>query len=165
MDYTDFLLVCGVLMFAYQIHVLCDEPSTFRFKDKSFPNVTLVYGLNVTCDMEKQKPGNFPSQTWTCTDMRVNGSRMAYGYYPNFIGVTNKCTETRGFDELGEVCRAMMRGIDVTKDLWVAYASNAKCDFIDEMRLMLNMTKTGYRWDVMKAGYGWIETLQCMAIR
>ena len=45
---------------------------------------------------------------------------MAYGYNPSFIAENHKCTETKGFDELGEVCRKMMNEIGSTKKLWVA---------------------------------------------
>ena len=52
---------------------------------------------------------------------RVDKLRMAYGY--NFIAKNHLCQETKGFDELGEVCRRMMREIGSTKRLWVALVS------------------------------------------
>ena len=52
---------------------------------------------------------------------RVDSLRMAYGY--NFIAKNHKCAETKGFDELGEVCRRMMYEIGSTKKLWVALVS------------------------------------------
>ena len=49
--------------------------------------------------------------------------------------------------------------------------SNATCDYTPENRVMLNMTykretrTRDFRWDQMSAGYGWIYTLQCMAVK
>ena len=44
--------------------------------------------------------------------------------------------------------------------------ANATCDYIDESRVMLNMTQSGgFQWDSMPQGYGWIHTLQCMAVK
>ena len=48
---------------------------------------------------------------------RVNNLRMAYGLYE---GMDKKCTETKGFDELAELCRMMMKSIEVNKNLWAA---------------------------------------------
>lgn len=41
--------------------------------------------------------------------------------------------------------------------------SNASCDYIEEKRVMLNLNLDGYYWKKMDPGYGWIETLQCVA--
>lgn len=45
---------------------------------------------------------------------------MAYGLYE---GIDTKCTETKGFDELAELCRQMMRSIEVKRTLWAAIVS------------------------------------------
>lgn len=45
---------------------------------------------------------------------------MAYGYNPEVIK-DDKCTETKGFDELAEVCRRMMASIDANTQLWAAF--------------------------------------------
>ncbi|KAK3088616.1 hypothetical protein FSP39_021311 [Pinctada imbricata] len=138
--------------------------------DKTFTN-EVIYGRNVTCG--EHKPGLFPSQTWTCADIRVDGLRLAYGLYPG-IGVSDvRCTETKGFDELRQLCKKLMESIVSERPLWGAFVSNASCDYHDEKRLILNMTgkKVGedeyirlYEWYEMDPGYGWIQTLQCMAL-
>ena len=58
-----------------------------------------------------------------CSCFRVDDLRMAYGYNPSFIAESHKCTETKGYDELGEVCRKMMDEIGSNKKLWVAMVS------------------------------------------
>lgn len=128
-------------------------------QDKSFSNVT-IYDMEVTCG--KHRPGMFPSQTWTCNDIRVNGMRMAYGYYPG-LGADTRCTESGGFDELRQLCYKLMESIASNRQLWGAQVSNASCDYIEEKRVMLNLNLDGYYWKKMDPGYGWIETLQCVA--
>ncbi|KAJ8322218.1 hypothetical protein KUTeg_000689, partial [Tegillarca granosa] len=49
----------------------------------------------------------------------VDGMRLAYGLYPG-LGVDDKCTETKGFDDVTELCLVMMDAIDIKKELWAA---------------------------------------------
>uniref|UniRef100_K1QBL4 Uncharacterized protein n=1 Tax=Magallana gigas TaxID=29159 RepID=K1QBL4_MAGGI len=92
----------------------------------------------------------------------VNGMRMAYGYYPG-LGADTRCTESGGFDELRQLCYKLMESIASNRQLWGAQVSNASCDYIEEKRVMLNLNLDGYYWKKMDPGYGWIETLQCVA--
>lgn len=48
--------------------------------------------------------------------------RLAYGLYPG-LGVDDKCTETKGFDDVTELCLVMMDAIDIKKELWAALVS------------------------------------------
>ncbi|KAJ8322219.1 hypothetical protein KUTeg_000690 [Tegillarca granosa] len=105
-----------VEMFLVSCHYSHDHLFSI-FADKSFPNYTLVYNRNVSCG--KHKVGLFPAQTWTCADIRVDGMRLAYGLYPG-LGVDDKCTETKGFDDVTELCLVMMDAIDIKKELWAA---------------------------------------------
>ena len=41
----------------------------FFVSDKAFTSGLIIYGRNVTCSSDHE-PGEFPSQTWTCKDMR-----------------------------------------------------------------------------------------------
>ncbi|XP_022288668.1 uncharacterized protein LOC111100845 [Crassostrea virginica] len=157
--------VSAGLLWIASVHVcLCsdlnDNVEEFHMvQDKSFSNVT-IYDRKVTCG--EHRPGLFPSQTWTCNDIRVDGMRMAYGYYPG-LGADSKCTESGGFDELRQLCYKLMESIASNRQLWGAQVSNASCDYIEENRVMLNVNLGGYYWMEMKPGYGWIETLQCVA--
>ena len=152
-----------VLYFSVIFIFLCElseELSEKRFLDKSFPSRNLIYDKNVTCG--EYSHGNFPSYTWTCSDIRVNNLRMAYGLYE---GMDKKCTETKGFDELAELCRMMMKSVEINKNLWAAMVSNASCEFHNENRVLLNRTIENFVWHDMPPGYGWIHTIQCMAER
>ncbi|XP_060588188.1 uncharacterized protein LOC132743652 [Ruditapes philippinarum] len=93
----------------------------------------------------------------------VNGMRMGYGYNPS-ITKDNRCQMTNG-DELTEVCRQMMQGFQSSYNIWAAFVTNATCNFINEKRVFLNMTGPNiYKWEEMKPGYGWIDTLRCTAL-
>ena len=48
--------------------------------------------------------------------------RMGYGYNPS-ITKDNKCQETKGRDELAEVCRQMMQAFETSYTLWAAFVS------------------------------------------
>lgn len=51
---------------------------------------------------------------------RVDGMRIAYGYYPG-LGADSKCTETGGFDELRELCEQLLKkSVAFTGKLWGA---------------------------------------------
>lgn len=50
---------------------------------------------------------------------RVNGMRMAYGYYPG-LGADTRCTESGGFDELRQLCYKLMESIASNRQLWGA---------------------------------------------
>lgn len=141
---------------------LCElsEAISDRYPDKPFPSQNLIYNRNVTCG--ESKGGRFPSKTWTCADIRVNNLRMAYGLYD---GMDAKCTETKGFDELAELCRMMMKSIEVSELLWAAMVTDASCDYHNDKRVLLNRTKENFVWHDMGPGYGWIHTLQCMALK
>ena len=53
---------------------------------------------------------------------RVDGMRMAYGYYPG-LGADSKCTESGGFDELRQLCYKLMESIASNRQLWGAQVS------------------------------------------
>ncbi|CAC5425425.1 unnamed protein product [Mytilus coruscus] len=163
--YHKFVIYISVIfLFLYEFseELSGDSQKEFnqRFPDRSFPNHNLIYERNVTCG--EHSKGSFPSQTWTCADVKVNNLRMAYGLYE---GIDTKCTETKGFDELAELCRQMMRSIEVKRTLWAAIVSNASCDYHNENRVLLNRTKENFVWHDMTSGFGWIHTIQCMAMR
>ena len=42
---------------------------------------------------------------------RVNGLRLAYGYYPGW-GVDESCQETGGKQELAHLCKLMLKSVD-----------------------------------------------------
>ncbi|KAL5013837.1 hypothetical protein ScPMuIL_008107 [Solemya velum] len=161
-------LTVEVAVFILFIVVDINLADTLYFQGKPFPEGLSIYGRNLTCGEHKQR--EFVSETWTCMDMRVNKVRMAYGYYPS-IGDDNKCTETRGNNEIAELCRSVMETLGVEKQLWAAYVNKASCDLLRENRVMLNMTvgldshHKEYFWEDMSPGYGWLHTLQCMAVR
>ena len=46
---------------------------------------------------------------WLC--FRVNGLRLAYGYYPGW-GVDESCQETGGKQELAQLCKLMLKSVD-----------------------------------------------------
>lgn len=136
------------------------EEEFLLIQDKSFSNVT-VYGREVSCG--QHRPGLFPTETWTCNDIRVDGMRIAYGYYPG-LGADSKCTETGGFDELRELCEQLLKkSVAFTGKLWGAQVSNATCDFTKDTRVTLNMVIGGFEWQEMGPGHGMIETLLCTA--
>lgn len=156
------LVACGLLVLqaSYICCVASDIEEEFLLvQDKSFSNVT-VCGRTVSCG--QHRPGLFPTETWTCNDIRVDGMRIAYGYYPG-LGADTKCTETGGFDELRELCRRMLLSVAFEGKLWGAQVSNATCDFTEDTRVTLNMVIGGFEWQEMGSGHGMIETLQCTA--
>ncbi|XP_022288593.2 uncharacterized protein LOC111100789 [Crassostrea virginica] len=154
--------VCGLLVI--QTLHLCSgagevEEEFLLITDKAFPNVT-VYDRQITCG--QHRPGLFPTETWTCNDIRVDGMRIAYGYYPG-LGADSKCTETGGFDELRELCRQLLTFVAFDGKLWGAQVSNATCEKTTDTRVTLNLVLEGYEWQELGPGHGMIETLQCTA--
>ncbi|XP_033727853.1 uncharacterized protein LOC117317163 isoform X1 [Pecten maximus] len=167
MDYRGFITytLC-VFLFALSL-CLSDvlettvEDEDTDVPDHSFPSWTMVHNKNVTCGTIK--PGlKFPSQTWTCADARVDGYHLAYSLYAD-IGVDRKCVETRGLDELAEVCLAMMREMDVHKPLWAALVTNATCGYHEGKRGYLKKVREGFEWVDMQSGHGAMYTFRCMA--
>lgn len=164
MDGKTFLfpIVYGLFV-TLTFHVcLCSNDFEEEFQliqDKSFSNST-VYDKQVTCG--QHRPGLFPTETWTCNDIRVDGMRIAYGYYPG-LGADTKCTETGGFDELRELCRKLLQSVTFNGKLWGAQVSNATCKYTTDIRVTLNLVIGGYEWQELGPGHGMIETLQCTA--
>lgn len=155
----------GLFLIFYLQLSSSDEVLHYRVEDKPFPSPLVIHSRKVHCSQDDHSPGMFPAFTWTCKDMRVDGMRMAYGYNPS-ITKDNKCQETNGRDELAEVCRRMMHAFGASYTLWAAFVTNATCNFINEKRVFLNLTGPNmYEWEVMKPGYGWIDTLRCTAVQ
>lgn len=168
MEYTPLRTISmhiGLFLLFYLEYVLAaDKAAQVRLDDKPFPTGRKIHNRTLTCS-EQFEPGKFAAQTWTCKDMRVDGLRLAYGYNPS-ITKSHLCVETKGFNELAELCRRMMQEIGSEKKLWAAFVTNANCDYISEERFLLNMTGPGrFGWSKMKSGYGWIDTLHCMAVK
>jgi len=72
------------------------------------------------------------------------------------------------FDEQKGPMVACFGSVSSFKFCFIVYfqVSNATCSYINEPRFLLNMTGVKrYDWHPMTAGYGWIDTLQCMAVR
>lgn len=69
---------------------------------------------------QKQKTWeDFWNNSLTLFFFRVNGMRMAYGYYPG-LGADTRCTESGGFDELRQLCYKLMESIASNRQLWGA---------------------------------------------
>ncbi|XP_048729617.1 uncharacterized protein LOC125646976 [Ostrea edulis] len=157
------ILITVYGLIAITLHVIsCSNDFEEEFQliqDKPFPNAT-VYDKKVTCG--QHRAGLYPTETWTCNDIRVDGLRIAYGYYPG-LGADTKCTETGGFDELRELCGQLLKSVAFDGKLWGAQVSNATCEFTENTRLTLNLVYEGYEWQELGPGHGMIETLQCTA--
>lgn len=52
---------------------------------------------------------------------RIDGKRLAYGLYPGLAHA--ECSETKGFDELAQICHVLMNSFGAQKTLWAAFVS------------------------------------------
>lgn len=141
-----------------------------RFYDKAFLAHNWVYNRNVTCG--KQSKTIFPSRTWTCANIRVNGHKLAYSHYPFKPGYRHpggRCFETEGRDDIGGICLGLMENVNETAKLWVASITNATCDHTNDNRVLLTIDNSNpdnlqYVWDDFGEGFGWVETLHCLTL-
>lgn len=141
-----------------------------RFYDQDFLPNNWIYNRNVTCG--KQTKGIFPSRTWTCANIRVNGRKIAYGYYPfksEYPYPAGKCFETRGRDDMGGICLGLMEHVNETAKLWVASVTNATCGHTNDKRVLLTIDTSKpespqYVWVDLGHGFGWVETLHCLTL-
>ncbi|XP_012942964.1 uncharacterized protein LOC106012988 [Aplysia californica] len=142
----------------------CRAMSSERFADESFPPETTVLQQTITCG--KHEPGRFVSPTYTCADLRVNGSRLAYGYYHGWAAGQHdlRCQETAGVHEFAQLCIYLLRSINKhDKGFKAVYIPNSTCTYINETRKLLKkVSADGFEWRTFKAGWGWTHTLQCM---
>ncbi|CAG5118376.1 unnamed protein product [Candidula unifasciata] len=150
------LTECIFLYFLWAVmsDVSCKTIKTQRFEDLSFPAHTLILKENVTCG--NYTPGKFVAPTYTCADLRVNGHRLAYGYYSGW--------ETSGVHEFAQLCLMMLKSINVEKlGFKAAYVPKSTCAYINETRKLLKkVSGSEFKWTDFKPGWGWTETIQCM---
>ncbi|XP_071110857.1 uncharacterized protein [Haliotis cracherodii] len=160
--------VLGLLMFGLSLMIMGEDvskPKSKRYNDKSFPKHSLVLERNVTCeDIPDEKVGRFMSHTWTCHNIRVDGYRLAYGYYPG-IGIDIKCNDTGGKHEFAQLCRELLRKVATDRPLHALYITEVSCDYNSDMRVLLNRTsEEEYTWEELQPGNGWVGTIQCMVV-
>ncbi|KAL8561516.1 hypothetical protein ACOMHN_057210 [Nucella lapillus] len=129
--------------------------------DIPFQTETRVLNKTITCAGNRW--GTFPSLTYTCDDIRVDGLRLAYGYYPGW-GVKETCQETEGRQELTNLCQRMLRGVDPPgKEIYGVFVNNATCRRTDQSRYMLTRRgKQRHKWVRLGPGNGWLSSISCM---
>ncbi|XP_041360815.1 uncharacterized protein LOC121377038 [Gigantopelta aegis] len=136
----------------------CSIPS-LRKHDSPFKKNTILFGRNVSCSPDFEK-GMFPFKTYTCADIRVDGLRLAYGYYDG-MGVSERCQETGGKHEFAELCRRLLFHMEGDVPLHSVYVPKASCEKLAEPRVILTRTEKGYKWKDMGHGNGYVLKLQC----
>ncbi|BFZ21145.1 hypothetical protein BsWGS_24184 [Bradybaena similaris] len=158
----DYLLL--FLVWTIMRHVSGLAARSRRFQDESFPPVMHILSQNVTCG--KNIPGRFVAPTYTCADLKINGRRMAYGYYSGWaVGQEDqRCQETAGVHEFAQLCLLLLKSISVEKlGFKAAYIPKSTCAYLNETRKLLKkVSPTEYVWTDFKPGWGWTETIQCM---
>ncbi|KAH9492012.1 hypothetical protein Btru_029654 [Bulinus truncatus] len=131
---------------------------------KSFPSRNVIYNQTVTCG--QINPGKFVAPTYTCADLRVNGYRLAYGYFFGWsVGQEyQRCQETYGNHEFAQLCLTLLKSIGMEKmGFKAAYIPKSTCSYMNETRKLLKKTSdTDFIWTDFKPGWGWTETIQCM---
>ncbi|XP_076456581.1 uncharacterized protein LOC143290908 [Babylonia areolata] len=141
--------------------VVSEEESVFRQKDIPFERESKVMNKTVTCG--EKNWGVFPFLTYTCDDIKVNGLRLAYGYYPGW-GVDENCQETEGPQELTMLCKLLLRtAIKHYNHFKGIVVNNATCRRTEKKRYrFVKRAKRRYKWEVVEPGHGWLSSLSCM---
>ncbi|XP_076438107.1 uncharacterized protein LOC143277205 [Babylonia areolata] len=142
--------------------VLGEGPkSVVRFEDIPFQRETKILNKTVTCG--ERNWGKFTTLTYTCDDIRVDGLRLAYGYYPGW-GVDETCQETGGKQELAQLCRFLLQSTDLyQQDFYGVFVNNATCSRTSEKRYMLEkQSSLQHQWTLMDPGHGWLSSISCM---
>ncbi|CAL1534915.1 unnamed protein product [Lymnaea stagnalis] len=156
--------VVAILTWILAGQVVSKTIGTERFPDKTFPSKTLILNQTVTCG--QLTPGKFVAPTYSCSDLRVDGSRLAYGYYFGWaVGQDDqRCQETSGVHEFAQLCLLLLKSINVDKlGFKAVYIPKSTCAYINETRRLLKrFSDSDYRWTNLPPGWGWTETIQCM---
>ncbi|GAB1598062.1 uncharacterized protein LOC115210716 [Argonauta hians] len=160
-----------LLFYAYTLVSLtqADTLPSDRFHDKPFLPVNVIYNRKVSCG--DIIPGIYTSRTWTCSNIRVDGRKIAFGHYPlKSRHVKNQCFDTNGTDDIGGICLGLMKLVNESAKLWAASVTNATCDYTEEDRVLLTFNSSDsenlkYVWKDLPGGSGWIETLHCLTLR
>ncbi|KAL8576004.1 hypothetical protein ACOMHN_052022 [Nucella lapillus] len=94
---------------------------------------------------------------------RVNGLRLAYGYYPGW-GVNENCQETGRKQELSQLCILLLRHTNKHYSQFMGVVvNNATCRRTDEKRFQIvKSAQRHYTWETMEPGHGWLSSLSCM---
>ncbi|XP_014787318.1 uncharacterized protein LOC106881444 [Octopus bimaculoides] len=159
-----------LLFYAYTLVSLteADKLPSDRYHDKSFLPTSLIYNRKVSCG--NMTPGVYTSRTWTCSNIRVDGRKIAFGHYPvKSPHVKNHCFDTNGTDDIGGICLGLMKHVNESAKLWAASVTNATCDYTEEERVLLTFNASDsenhkYIWKDLPGGSGWIETLHCLTL-
>ncbi|KAK7091434.1 uncharacterized protein [Littorina saxatilis] len=156
----DLLHLCLVILGINSVFGNGKNP-VVRFKDIPFQQKTKILNKTITCGDGTW--GKFTTLTYTCDDIKVDGLRLAYGYYPGW-GVNENCQETKGAQELAQLCKLMLRTEDKHKELYGAIVNNATCRYTEAERLMFTKkSKRRHVWKLMPSGgNGWLSSLSCM---
>lgn len=136
-----------------------------RKPDTLFANWTELAGRNVTCDNWKHPPVKFPSDTWSCYNIRVDGRRLRYWYIPGF-GAETHCSDGKkkndGLNDVAALCRAMLKAHGISRELWTAYVNDASCRRSNKERFVFRQVNGKYKFDTFPSGHGYIILLRCM---
>ncbi|XP_064652768.1 uncharacterized protein LOC135503229 isoform X2 [Lineus longissimus] len=146
-------LLCSMVTFGLVISSI---------QDKSFPSSTILFGRNVTCG--EHKPGLFPSRTWSCTDIKVDGLRLSFTYMPGLGAAKRECGETKGRNDLAALCNHLLLAQGIEETLWSAFVSQASCHLSQGQRILLRNTSKIHEWRTEEEGKGYIKSIQCMVI-
>ncbi|ESO86049.1 hypothetical protein LOTGIDRAFT_235628 [Lottia gigantea] len=149
-----YALVIVVIALVYSA---CGKESTKRYKDESFPDSLEVFNRTIACG--DHTPGSFPSKTWTCANISVDGNRLAFGYSDISIG---ECTDTKGKHEFMTLCKEMLKQIDIYNPIWSVYVPKPTCKKDLNKRAILVKKGKKYIWEDKEPGKGYVLILQCM---
>ncbi|XP_076456467.1 uncharacterized protein LOC143290825 [Babylonia areolata] len=108
--------------------------------------------------------GVFSARTYTCDDIKVDGLRLAYGYYPGMEVSDKRCQETEGRQELTRLCKHLLKYVEKRhKGFYGVFVNNATCGYSEKQRLMfIKNTRRSHKWVNLGPGYGWLSSISCM---
>lgn len=167
MDAWEYLnLLCLLLLVLGQgVRALAEG-----IRDSPFPEVTVLFHRKVTCNNTAKSENVYPSETWSCKDMRIDGHRMRYWYHVPDHDCTD-APESFGFykegrkNDVAGLCLAMLKANNIHKPLRAAFIHEPSCGHSGAERMLLiqnNSVPEGYEWQAFPAGKGYMRTLRCM---
>ncbi|KAI0231648.1 hypothetical protein LSAT2_017999 [Lamellibrachia satsuma] len=183
-------VLAGCASMKYHTNVVFDNRLTlfWSLSDTLFANWTELAGRNVTCDNWKHPPVKFPSDTWSCYNIRelftpatrraarqarsgeprfsgVDGRRLRYWYIPGF-GAETHCSDGKkkndGLNDVAALCRAMLKAHGISRELWTAYVNDASCRRSNKERFVFRKVNGKYKFDTFPSGHGYVILLRCM---
>jgi hypothetical protein len=145
-----------------------EEQPPMQTPELLFNETTDILGSYVTCNNQSEGQLKFAKETWSCYDIRVNGSKLRSYFWTDADKASDShCTDdVQGLNDHSAICQHLLTAHNITKQFVTTFIiTDPLCTVTKDSRAMFVKVKPSaeqYHWILHPPGKGFVKTLRCM---